>query len=70
MLLGYFIKPPTSPYFVSGTADASSSTRIVQDPKNQSAVTLQRSNNQTTGIEFTYSIWIYVNCPVGLTFLA
>jgi hypothetical protein len=61
MLLGYFIKPPTSPYLVSGTADASSSTRIVQDPKNQSAVTLQRSNNQTTGIEFTYSIWIYVN---------
>jgi hypothetical protein len=61
MLMGYFIKPPTSPYLVSGTADASTSNRISQDPKNDQAVTLLRSNNQKTGIEFTYSIWVYVN---------
>ena len=61
MIMGYFIKPPTSPYLVSGTADATSGNRISQDPKNDQAVTLQRSNNQKTGIEFTYSIWIYVN---------
>lgn len=61
MIMGYFIKPPTSPYLVSGTADASTSNRIPQDPKNDKAVTLQRSNNQKTGIEFTYSIWVYVN---------
>ena len=60
MVMGYFIQPPNSPYLVSGTADGKTSLRIPQDPKNQQAVTLQRSNNQKTGIEFTYSIWIYV----------
>jgi hypothetical protein len=61
MVMGYFIKPPSSPYLVSGTANANSGTRIAQDPKDQNAVTLQRSNNQKTGIEFTYSIWLYIN---------
>jgi hypothetical protein len=61
MLMNYFIKPPSSPFLVSGTANASSGIQITQDPKDQSAKTVQRSNNQTTGIEFTYSIWIYIN---------
>lgn len=61
MIMGYFIKPPSSPYLVSGTADATSSMRISQDPKNDQAVTLQRSNNQKSGIEFTYSIWLFIN---------
>ena len=61
MIMGYFIKPPTSPYLVSGTSDATTGNRISQDPKNDQAITLQRSNNQKKGIEFTYSIWIYVN---------
>jgi hypothetical protein len=61
LILGFFIKPPSSPFLVSGTSNASSSTRIIQDPKDQNAITIQRSNNQKTGIEFTYSIWVYVN---------
>lgn len=61
ILMGFFIKPPSSPFLVSGTANASSGTRIAQDPRDDKAVTIQRSNNQKTGIEFTYSIWIYIN---------
>ena len=61
MLMGYFIKPPSNPFLVSGTANASSGTRISQDPRDDKAITIQRSNNQKTGIEFTYSIWIYIN---------
>jgi len=61
MIMGFFIKPPSSPFLVSGTANASSGTRILQDPRDDQSVTLQRSNNQKTGIEFTYSIWLYIN---------
>jgi hypothetical protein len=61
MLIGYFVQPPNNPYLVKGTMNAANELVISQDPKNKSSISILRSNNQTTGIEFTWCIWIYIN---------
>lgn len=60
LLIGYFTKPTGSPFLVKGTASAASEVVISQDPKNKQSVAILRSSNQNTGIEFTWSIWLYV----------
>jgi len=60
-LVGYFMKPKTDPFLISGTMNASNEVIIYQDPKNNDSVPILRSNNQNKGIEFTWSIWIYIN---------
>lgn len=60
LLIGYFTKPSGNPFLVKGTASASSEVIISQDPKNKNSVAILRSSNQTTGIEFTWSVWIYI----------
>lgn len=63
-LIAYFTSFSTNPYLVSGTLDGKSSAVIPQDPKNTNSVYLQRSNNEATGAEFTWSIWLYLtNVP-------
>ena len=61
MLIGYFTKPSNNPYLVNGLIDGNMSLVIPQDPKNGTAVTLPRSNNENTGIEMTWSTWIQIN---------
>lgn len=61
MLIGYFTKPKNNPYLVSGTMNAANSLTITQDPKNTNSVQILRSNNQNTGIEFTWAVWIFIN---------
>ena len=61
MLIGYFTKPSNSPYLVNGLIDGNMSLVIPQNPKNETAVTLPRSNNERTGIEMTWSTWIQIN---------
>jgi len=60
-LLGYFTSPPTSPYVISGLINGTNSASIPQDPKNKGSVAVNRSNNQSTGIEFTWSVWLQIN---------
>ena len=60
-LIGYFTKPSNNPYLISGTMNAANELVITQDPKNTNSVQILRSNNQNTGIEFTWAIWIYIN---------
>jgi hypothetical protein len=59
MLIGYFTSPVTSPYLISGTANGTSELVIKQDPKNKDSVQILRSTNEKTGIEFTWSVWLY-----------
>ena len=59
MLIGYFTSPTTSPYLISGTANGSSELVIKQDPKDKDSVQILRSSNEATGIEFTWSVWLY-----------
>ena len=34
---------------------------IPQDPKSKDAITIQRSVNERNGLEFTWSVWIYLD---------
>lgn len=61
MLLGYILQPPTSPYLISGMINGTNMMIIPQDPKKGNAVPLVRSNNQSTGMEFTWSVWLNIN---------
>jgi len=60
-LIGYFLRPDTSPYVVKGLINANRKITVTQDPKNSNAVTIYRSNNEDKGIEFTWSVWLYLD---------
>lgn len=66
-ILGYFLSPPTSPYIIYGMLNGSQSQVVSQNPKSSNSVSILRSNNQPSGIECTWSVWLYVdpgNSPV------
>jgi hypothetical protein len=60
-LIQYFSAPSDSPYLVKGMIDGTTSMIIPQDPAQSDSILIKRSNNESSGIEFTWSTWIYVN---------
>jgi len=60
-LIAYFTQPYGSPYLVYGLLPGTTSVTITQDPTKKDSITLLRSNNATTGIEFTWSVWLFVD---------
>ena len=60
ILIGYFTAPPTNPFLISGTANGASELVIKQDPKAKDSVQILRSTNGDSGIEFTWSFWLFV----------
>lgn len=61
-VLAYFLAPSNqSSKLINGMVDATQSIVFLQDPSYNDAVTIERSNNATDGIEFTWSVWIYIN---------
>jgi len=59
-IIGYFTDPSNSPYLIKGMISGNDSQVISQNPIQKSAVTLLRSNNQKYGLEFTWSVWLYI----------
>jgi len=65
-LIGYFTTQNTNPYVVSGLIPGNIGIVIDQDTAVKTAVPIPRSNNQATGMEFTWSCWINLAAsPVG-----
>ncbi|NDH07626.1 hypothetical protein EBX93_17205, partial [bacterium] len=64
-LIGYFAKPSASPYLVSGQIPGTNSVTIPQSPGQPNSVIIQRSNNEPSGLEFTWSAWIQYNVIPG-----
>ena len=60
-LIQYFMSPSSNPYIIRGTMNASNEVVVSQDPKNKTSISILRSNNQNTGIEFTWGVWLYIN---------
>lgn len=60
-LVSYLTLPSNDPYVVKGMIDGNFPLRISQDPNNSSAVPILKSNNQSSGAEFTWSTWIFLN---------
>jgi hypothetical protein len=60
MLIGYFTQPTNNPYLVKGTLNGTESSTISQDPKNSDSIVVKRSNNQSKGIELSWSVWLNI----------
>jgi hypothetical protein len=61
MLITYFLSAPSNPYIIKGMIDGNDGKIIAQDPKNKQSVEVIRSNNRVTGLEFTWSFWLYIS---------
>jgi len=59
--LGYLLGPSKNPYIIYGKLDGSNTVSISQDPTNTASIPILRSNNRNSGIEFTWSVWLYLN---------
>lgn len=62
-LMGYFMQPSQTPYLINGMINGNNGVIISQDPTNVNSIPINRSNNQTTGIEFTWSTWLLITSP-------
>ena len=59
-LLVFFFDNSSSPYLIDGMVRGNQSISFPQDPASLNAKPLQRSINGPDGIEFTWSIWVYI----------
>ena len=60
-VISYFFKPSDSPHLIDGMVNASQMIVFKQDPTYNGAKTIFRSVNATDGIEFTWSVWIFID---------
>lgn len=60
-LLGYFLSPSNNPKLINGMVDAKQLIVIPQDPSSEGSITINRSVNANEGIEFTWSVWIFID---------
>ena len=60
-LIGYFLAPTGTPKLIYGMVDAKQLIVIPQDPSSEGSVTIFRSDNATEGIEFTWSVWVFID---------
>lgn len=57
-LLGYFLQPSNNPYIVNGMIQGTNFIKVSRDPKVVNSVVLKHSNNQESGLEFSWSLWL------------
>ena len=54
-------KESNSPYIFNGTIEGSHSVVVPQDPKHDNAIPILRSVNEKHGIEFSWSLWMFLD---------
>lgn len=59
-ILTWIFSPSPNPVLYNGMFDATQLQVIRQDPSVKGAIPVIRSNNDYQGLDFTYSVWIYV----------
>ena len=59
-LLSKWFEPSENPYLINGRIAGNNAMVIKQDPNDEDSILVKRSNNQNTGLEFTWSSWIYI----------
>lgn len=60
-IITFFFKPSGSPKLINGMIDATQQLVFYQDPSGQTGnSTIYRSTNEREGIEFSWSVWIYI----------
>ena len=59
-LLSLLLAPNQDITLLNGMADATLPIQITQDPKSTNSIPVIRSSNQIFGMEFTWSIWMFI----------
>jgi hypothetical protein len=59
-LIGYLLQPSDSPKLIDGMVEGNQLIIFPQDPSNNGAVTIYRSVNANEGVEFTWSVWVFI----------
>ena len=65
-IIGYFVTPSLNPYIIKGSMPGTDIATIEQDPSKSESIPVLRSNGQNTGMEFTWSTWLYLEVPTLL----
>jgi hypothetical protein len=60
IVISYIFSPSQSPYLIKGVISGSSAKEVVQDPRSKNT-TVFLSENERTGLELTYSVWLYLD---------
>jgi len=62
LAIQYFINPSrNSPYIIDGIQSGARKVTKSQNPKESDSILIRRSNNESSGIEFTWSTWIRID---------
>lgn len=59
-IIGFFLNRRRDPLIVKGLLSGSSPQTISQNPATSNSVVIYRSDNEKSGIEFTWSVWLNV----------
>jgi hypothetical protein len=65
-IIDWLISPSPTPHLIDGMIDAKHLKVFPQDPSLKGSVPIMRSNNARFGLEFTWSVWVFIN-EAGLT---
>jgi hypothetical protein len=60
IIISTLMSPVSSPYLVKGLITGTEAVRVQQDSRTSNPI-VNYSENQPTGLEFTYSVWILLN---------
>lgn len=60
MAIGYLMSPTKSPHLIDGMMDGKHMSVVHMDPTLKSSKPILRSVNQNEGVEFTWSVWIFI----------
>jgi hypothetical protein len=60
VILAWYFTPNNNPILLNGMIDATKMMVIPQNPSIKGAVSIIRSDNEYHGMEFTWSVWIYI----------
>ena len=58
--MGALLSPSGSPYLIKGTRNGTDNMTVFTDPSKSGSIPISRSNNQSTGMEFTWSVWLLI----------
>ena len=60
-ILSWIFAPSEEPVLLPGMINAKQMVKIPQNPSVKNSIPIIRSVNDMTGIEFTWSVWIYID---------
>jgi hypothetical protein len=60
-IIGYFSQPSKNPYVIYGLVNGNSNINISQNPQDPNSVVILRSNNESKGLEASWSFWLNIN---------